>query len=74
MLYLLSWQKVCGKQGMMPYMCEISEWNNRVMRIFLLLLANLAPISRFLEEGSVVVLEESRIRVRSLPIMGMQKE
>jgi len=74
MPYLLPWQKVCGKPGTMPYTCVISKWKSREMRIFLLLLANLAHIGGFLEQGSVIVLEESRIRVRSLPITGMQKE
>jgi predicted nuclease of predicted toxin-antitoxin system len=34
------------------------------------LLANLASLRRSLEEGSIVVLEDTRIRVRSLPIGG----
>jgi len=33
-----------------------------------LLLANLESIQQYLEEGSVVVFEQTRVRVRSLPI------
>lgn len=34
------------------------------------LLANLASLQRSLEEGSIVVLEDTRIRLRSLPVGG----
>ena len=34
------------------------------------LLANLASVRRSLEEGSIVVLEDTRIRLRSLPVGG----
>jgi len=34
------------------------------------LLANLASLRRSLEEGSIVVLEDTRIRLRSLPVGG----
>jgi predicted nuclease of predicted toxin-antitoxin system len=35
-----------------------------------LLLANLASLRKSLEEGSIVVLEDTRIRLRSLPLGG----
>ena len=39
-----------------------------------LLLANIPNIKTLLEEGSVVVIEETRIRVRTLPIGGKEVE
>jgi predicted nuclease of predicted toxin-antitoxin system len=36
------------------------------------LLANLAGLGKSLEEGSIVVLEDTRIRLRSLPVGGEQ--
>jgi predicted nuclease of predicted toxin-antitoxin system len=35
-----------------------------------LLLANLANLADFLEQGSIVVFDEQRIRIRPLPIAG----
>jgi predicted nuclease of predicted toxin-antitoxin system len=39
-----------------------------------LLLANLSPLAGLLESGSIVVFEDTRIRVRALPIAGENRE
>lgn len=39
-----------------------------------LLLANLPAIQKALEDGSVIVFEQTRIRVRHLPIRGMKRK
>lgn len=38
------------------------------------LLANLANLERTLEEGSIVILQDARIRVRTLPVGGVEDE
>lgn len=39
-----------------------------------LLLANLPNVDELLERGSIVVIEEARVRIRALPIRGSQEE
>ncbi len=40
------------------------------LQLISLLLVNLPQVTESLEEGSVVIIEDKRIRIRSLPILG----